>query len=410
VARRQIVVLGALSAFGPLSIDMYLPGLPSMSHDLSASASAAQLTVTACLIGLGVGQLLAGPVSDALGRRPVLLVGLAAYVVASLACAAAPTVWALVAVRFVQGLAGAVGIVLARAIVRDGEAGAALARTYAVLFAINSVAPVLAPIVGGQLLHVTDWRGVFVVLAGVGVLLLAAGWRFVSETLAPALRRRGGVHDALASARALLAQRQFVGCVLCGAFAYGAMFAYIAGSPFVLQEIHGVSPQGFSLLFALNATGILVASRIGARLVGRVGTTRVLAMGMHVCLAGALVVLVAVLGDLGLAALLVGLFFCVASVGMVVPNAAALAMAGHPSIAGTASALFGLAGFGLGGLVAPLVGVGGAHDATPMAVVMAASAAAGVAVLWAIVARERNPRPPAPRESLLLGDAPPPAA
>lgn len=388
--RRLIVVLGALSAFGPLSIDMYLPGLPSMTADLSAPASAAQLTVTACLIGLGVGQLIAGPVSDALGRRPVLLVGLAAYVVASLLCAAAPDVWVLVAVRFAQGMAGAFGIVLARAIVRDRSEGTALARTYAVLFAINAVAPVVAPIVGGLLLHVTDWRGVFVALAGIGVALLVAGWVAVPETLPVALRRRGGLAATVAVMRELGDDRRFVGYVLCGACAYAAMFAYIAGSPFVLQEIHGISPEGYSLLFALNACGILAATRISARLVGRRGALGLLAAGMYVSLAGALIVLVAVAADLGLGALLVGLFVCVASVGVTSPNAAALAMAGHQRVAGSASALFGLAAFGLGGLAAPLVGVAGAHDALPMAITMAAAAATGVLILHTAVSRDTS--------------------
>jgi MFS transporter, DHA1 family, multidrug resistance protein len=407
MSRRLIVVLGALSAFGPLATDMYLPGLPAVSGDLSASTSAAQLTVTACLVGLGIGQLLAGPVSDARGRRPVLLAGLVAFVVTSLLCAVAPNVWVLAGVRFVQGVAGAFGIVLARAIVRDRESGTALAHTYALLFAINSVAPVLAPIVGGQLLHVTDWRGVFVALAGIGVLLLLSSWFFVPETLAPALRRRGGIHDALGAMRGLLHDSRFVGCVLCSAFSFCALFAYIAGGPFVLQDIHGVSPQGYSLLFALNAVGILLMTRVATVFVGRVGPTRLLAVGIHQCLAGALIVLVSVLGDLGLVPLLVGLFVCVSSLGMVNPNASALAMAGHPSSAGSASALFGLAGFGLGGLLAPLVGLGGSHDATPMAVVMAATAAAGVAVLWALVVRGGAADEP---HALSLGDASPPAA
>jgi len=400
-------VLGALSAFGPLATDMYLPGLPSVSGDLSASTSAAQLTVTACLVGLGVGQLVAGPVSDARGRRPILLAGLVAFVVTSLLCAAAPNVWVLAGVRFIQGVAGAFGIVLARAIVRDRESGTALARTYAVLFAINAVAPVLAPIVGGQLLHITDWRGVFVALAVIGALLLLSSWLVVPETLAPALRRRGGIHDALGAMRVLLHDSHFVGCVLCSAFSFCALFAYIAGSPFVLQDIHGVSPQGYSLLFALNATGILLMTWVAAQFVGRFGPTWLLAAGIHQCLAGTLIVLVSVLGDFGLVPLLVGLFVTVSSLGIINPNASALAMAGHPSSAGSASALFGLAGFGFGGLLAPLVGVGGSHDATPMAIVMAATAASGVIVLWALVVRGRTTPEP---HTLALGESPPPAA
>ena len=409
--RRLVVVLGALSAFGPLSIDMYLPGLPSMSRDLSAPASAAQLTVTACLVGLGVGQLFAGPISDALGRRRPLLVGLVAYVIASLLCAAAPSVWVLVGVRFVQGLAGAVGIVVARAIVRDGHEREGLARMYAILFAINAMAPVLAPIIGGQLLHVTDWRGVFVVLAGVGALLFAATWLIVSETLPVALRRGGGAARTLRVMRGLLSERLFVGYVLCGAFAYAMLFAYIAGSPFVLQDIYGISPQGFSLLFALNATGILIATLISRRLLARLGTARLLAIGLHASALGAAIVLVAVVADAGLGLLLVGLFLAVSSVGIINPNAAALAMDGHPTAAGSASALFGAAGFAVGGLVAPLVGVGGAHDALPMAVVMAVMGATAVLTLRLLVWRAPGSAPPpSPVGPLAFTESPPPAA
>jgi DHA1 family bicyclomycin/chloramphenicol resistance-like MFS transporter len=286
-----------------------------------------------------------------------------------------------VLVRFVQGMAGAVGIVLARAIVRDRHEGDALARLYAVLFAINALAPVLAPLAGGQLLHLTDWRGIFVVLAGVGALLLAVTWPIVDETLPPALRHPGGVRSTLRVMADLLRGRRFVGYVLCGAFAYAMLFAYIAGSPFVLQDIHGISPQGFSLLFALNAVGIVLATQISRRQVGRVGSARLLAIGLHTGALGSAIVLVAVLGHLGLLALLAGLFVAVASIGVVMPNASALAMAGHPSTAGSASAVFGMAGFVIGGAIAPLVGVGGSHDAAPMAIVMAVTAAIGLLVL-----------------------------
>jgi DHA1 family bicyclomycin/chloramphenicol resistance-like MFS transporter len=407
--RRLVVVLGALSAFGPLSIDMYLPGLPSMSRDLSASASAAQLTVTACLIGLGVGQLLAGPISDALGRRRPLLLGLLAYMAASLLCALSPSVWVLVALRFVQGLAGAVGIVLARAIVRDRHEGDAAARMYAVLFAINALAPVLAPISGGQLLHVTDWRGIFVVLCGVGAVLLVTTGVVVPETLPVALRRRGGIADTLQVMRGLLGERRFVGYLLCGALAYAALFAYIAGSPFVLQDIHGVSPQVFSLLFGLNAVGILAATQISARLLPRVGSRRLLSVGLHVCALGTAVVFVAVVAGLGLVALLIGLFIAVASVGMVSPNAAALAMSGHPSTGGSASGLVGLTGFALGGAIAPVVGVGGSHDALPMAIVMVAMGLSGLVVLRTLVWRVPSPGggDEAPPTALVLSELPP---
>src|SRR5215213_6158326 len=188
-----IAILGALTAFGPVSMDTYLPGLPELSRDLGASASETQLTLTACLFGLAAGQLMAGPASDALGRRRPLLAGLAGFTLASLLCAAAPDVWSLVAARVLQGVAGAVGIVIARAIARDLHSGDALARFLAVLMLVNGLAPILAPIVGAQLLHVTDWRGIFVVLAGLGLLLLAWAAVLLPETLDPERRHRGGL-------------------------------------------------------------------------------------------------------------------------------------------------------------------------------------------------------------------------
>ena len=268
---RLVLLLGALTAFGPVSMDTYLPGLPELGRDLGASASQAQLTLTACLIGLATGQLLAGPVSDARGRRLPLLVGLALFVAASVACAAAPDIWTLTAARLVQGVAGAAGIVIARAIVRDLYAGSEMARYFAVLMLVNGLGPILAPIVGAQLLAVTSWRGIFLVLAGFGLVLLVAAAAGLRETLPPERRRGGGLVATWRVFRALAADRDFAGYVLACGFAMAAMFAYIAGSPFVLQEIHGVSPTGFSVAFATNAAGIMAMGALSSRLVTRTG-------------------------------------------------------------------------------------------------------------------------------------------
>ncbi|HZE04452.1 MAG TPA: MFS transporter, partial [Solirubrobacteraceae bacterium] len=182
---RQIVILGALSAFGPLSLDMYIPGLPSLTRQLGATASAGQLTVTGCMLGLGLGQLVAGPVSDALGRRRPLLTGLVGYAIASVLCAVAPSITVLVIVRLLQGMAGGVGIVIARAIVRDLSEGETAARVFSLLMAITGVAPVCAPLIGGQVLLITSWRGVFVILGVIGVPLIAGAWAWLPETLPP---------------------------------------------------------------------------------------------------------------------------------------------------------------------------------------------------------------------------------
>jgi DHA1 family bicyclomycin/chloramphenicol resistance-like MFS transporter len=376
-----VVLLGALSAFGPLSMDMYLPGLPSMARDLSAPAWAVQLTITTSMLGLAGGQLVAGPISDALGRRRPLVAGLAAYMVTSLLCAMAPTIWSLLAFRLIQGMAGAAGIVIARAIVRDLHSGVAAARMFALLMLVGGLAPILAPLAGGALLHVTDWRGIFVVLAGIGALLLLAAWAMLAETLPAQKRHGGGLAATLRVFGGLVRDRPFLGYTLSAGLTFAAMATYISGSPFVLQDIHGVSPQLFSVVFASNAVGIMIASQASRTLVGRYGPRTMLTAGVCIGAVGGLGVLVSVVADLGLAGLLPSLFVMVSSVGMVLPNAAALALADHPRTAGSASALLGLTQFATGALAAPLAGVGGSHTALPMAIVMATLPLAGLACL-----------------------------
>lgn len=369
---RLLLILGALSAFAPLSIDMYLPALPALGRGFGVSAAQVQLTLSACLLGLALGQLVAGPLSDALGRRRPLLVGVAAYTVASLLCVLAHSVGALVAVRFVQGLAGAAGIVIARAVVRDRYAGVAAARYFSLLMLVNGLAPILAPIIGGQLLRVTSWRGVFVVLAAIGALLLLATASGLDETLAPADRHTGGLPATLATFRRLLADRFFVGYALSSGLSFAAMFAYIAGSPFVLQDIYGLSPQLFSLVFGVNALGIMAASQINGRLVDRAPLPRLLAVGLAMTALGGIAVLAAVLGHVGLIGVTPALCVVVSSQGIVLPNATSLALSGHPRTAGSASALLGVLQYVIGAAAAPLVGVGGTATALPMAAVIAA--------------------------------------
>jgi MFS transporter, DHA1 family, multidrug resistance protein len=365
-----VLLLGALSSFAPLSIDMYLPALPAMARDLHTAPSAAQLTLTACLIGLAVGQLLAGPLSDARGRRRPLLAGVALYAVASALCIVAPSIWALLVLRLIQGLAGAAGIVIARAVVRDRYEGDELARFYALLLIVNGAAPIIAPILGGQLLHVTTWRGVFAVLAGIGVVLLAASAAGLRETLPPDRRQTGGARAILADGRKLVTDREFCGYALASGFAFGAMFAYISGSPFVLQAMFGISPQLFSLIFAINGLGIIVAGQVSRSLIGRASPQVLLTAGLTGSAAGGVVLLIAAVADLGLPLILPGLFVVVASTGFVLPNATALALDAHAHDAGSASGLLGLAQFAIGAAAAPLVGVAGPHTDLPMAIVI----------------------------------------
>jgi DHA1 family bicyclomycin/chloramphenicol resistance-like MFS transporter len=386
---RTLVILGSLAAFGPLSMDTYLSALPAIGDDLDASAASVQLTVTACLLGLASGQLVVGPLSDRLGRRRPLLVGLAAYTLASLLCAAAPTVWALIALRLAQGLCGAAGIVIARAIVRDLHEGVAAARAFGLILVVTGLAPILAPVVGAGVLHVTSWRGIFVALAGAGALIGLAAAVALPESLPRARRRSDGLRRTLFVFGGLLRNRWFVGYGLASGFVFGAMFAYIAGSPFVLQDIYGVSPLGFGLLFGLNALGIIIASILSSRLVGRVPPRSLLFVGLVQACAGAALLVLAIVLDLGVVVVCAALFTTVSSVGLVSPNATALALADHPETAGSASALLGLMQFVVGALAAPLVGVAGAEDALPMAITIAFLACAAV-VQFVLLTRDRK--------------------
>jgi DHA1 family bicyclomycin/chloramphenicol resistance-like MFS transporter len=389
--RAQLVfILGALTAFGPLSIDMYLPALPSLSRDFGTGAAQTQLTLSACLLGLALGQVIAGPISDALGRRRPLLVGLAAYALASLLCVVAPSVYALVALRFIQGFAGAAGIVIARAIVRDLHSGVAAARFFSLLMLVNGLAPILAPIFGGLLLRFTSWRGVFIVLAIIGALLLLTAATSLGETLPSERRQGGGILATITTFRQLLANRSFMGYALSCGLAFAAMFAYISGSPFVLQNIYGLSPQLFSVIFGMNAFGLVVIGQVNGRLVGRVSPARLLVVGLIATAAGGLALLsVVIIGGIGLAGILPSLFVVVASLGFVLPNATALALQDHPSIAGSASALLGVLQYSIGAATAPLVGAFGVRTALPMSIVIATLDCFAL-VVFALLVRGRS--------------------
>ncbi len=387
-SRTQLVLLlGALSAFGPISMDTYLPGLPELADDLGTSAAATQLTLTTCLIGLAVGQVIAGPVSDALGRRRPLLGGLALFTLASLLCALAPDVWTLAAARLVQGAAGAAGIVIGRAVVRDLHEGSEMARFLALVLVVNGVAPIAAPIVGGQLLHVTDWRGIFGVLAGIGAALLIWTAVVLRESLRPELRHGGGLTATLRVFGRLLGDRRFLGYVLACGFVFAAMFAYIAGSPFVLQDLYGVSEQGFSLVFGVNAAGIMALSWLSGRIVERVGPGRVFVGGLALQCTGAATLVAVVAADGALVLVLVCLFCVVASIGLVFPSATTLALADHPDAAGSASGLLGVCQYLFGALAAPLVGLGGEGSALPLAIVIAGCSLAAAVAYRALVGR-----------------------
>jgi MFS transporter, DHA1 family, multidrug resistance protein len=361
------VILGGLSAFGPLSMDMYLPGLPALTKDLGASASTGQLTLTGCMLGIALGQLFTGPLSDTLGRRRPLLAGLVGYVLASLACAVAPSILTLIVLRFIQGTLGGAGVVIARAIVRDIFSGAEAARVFALLMAVMGVAPVFAPLVGGQALAITSWRGIFVVLAAIGIPLLLATAVWLPETLPPERRHGGGLRVTVRTFGRLMTDRSFIVPACSFGLAAAVLFAYIAGSSFVLEDIYAVSPQGFSLVFAVNSAGLVGMSQLGGRLVSRFGAAALLRYGLSGVALGSLATLIVTLAHAGLIPLLASLFVILSFNGLVFPNATAESLADQEGALGSASALLGVGQFGTGAVIAPLVGLGGTHDAVPMA-------------------------------------------
>jgi MFS transporter, DHA1 family, multidrug resistance protein len=386
--RALAAVLALLTVFGPISMDLYLPVLPALTRELGSATSVAQLTITACLLGLAVGQVIAGPLSDRFGRRGPLLIGVVAYIVTSLGCAASPTVEALIGARFIQGLAGAVGIVIAQAAGRDIYPPHKLARYYGRLTVLGGLAAIVGPVIGGQLAKVTDWRGVFAFLAAAGVVILAAALGIFRETLPPERRIAGGLAQTFADFGSLLRDRVFLGAVLITGFVNAALFAYLSGATFVLQGIYGLSPQAYSFAFGLNSLGFMVFGFAAGRATERWSATGTLAAGLLMCAAGAGGLLATAAAHLPLIAMVLSLLTMVSGVAVTTPPATAMALAGYPRMAGTASSLLGLARFAFGGVTAPLIGLGGADDALPLGVVTVACAVLAIGA-YALCLRRR---------------------
>lgn len=373
----------------PLATDVYLPSFPEITQDLSTSASSVQLTLTAFMIGLGLGQLVLGPLSDALGRRRPLLIGTVICLAAGIVCALAPSIGVLVAARFVQGFSGAAGVVIARAIVADVTEGAATVRLMNVMMIIGGIMPVIAPMVGGLILQVADWRGIFWVISAV-VAVMVLGILFATrETLPPEQRQSGGLQRMGENIGTALRTPEYVSGVLVSALAFAALFAYISASPFVLQTILGLSTLAYSLLFGINALGMTAGSMISIRLAGRVEVRRTLGIALIALTAAALGLVVAALAGVPAIPTLVLLFCVTTSMGFILGNASAVAMQAVPRISGTGSALMGALQFAVGAAVSPLVGLAGESDARPMAFTMLVCAALALAAFTLIGRRDR---------------------
>lgn len=372
---RFVLVLGALIAIGPLTIDTYLPALPSITRDLAASESAVQGTLTGILLGMGLGQLLVGPLADAVGRRRPLIAGLSLHIAASVFCAFAPTIELLTVGRVIQGLGNAAVAVVAMAMVRDLFAGSAAATMLSRLMLVMGLAPVLAPTLGGFILQLTSWRGVFVILAVAGALMVTLASFALRETLPVERRRALAVRPVLATYASLLRDRTFVGLVLVSGLMFATLFSYIGGSSFVLQDIYGLSVAQFGLAFGVNSLGFLTGSQLNPFLLKRFAPRQLVRFGVSIGAAAALLLLAsAATGFGGLTLILVPLWFLLFACGLTLPNTPALALTRHGEAAGTAAALLGASQFVIGGAAAPLIGLMGSGSAVPMALVMATTA------------------------------------
>lgn len=385
---RFYFVLAFLTTLGPFSLDMYLPGLPALGRDLRGSESAVQLTLTACLVGLGVGQLIGGPLSDMIGRRTPLIGALLTYSAASVLCAFAPTLPALIVLRLVQGMTGGVVGVVATAVVRDRYSGRAAARFYSLLFLVTLLSPLFAPVIGGEVLLVTTWRGIFLVLAGIGLLLLGIALLGLHETLPPAGRRMGGIAASVQTLMRLASDREFLGYALPSALATGAIFTYLAGSSFVIEDVYHVTPQVYGLLFALNGVAIGISTQANRWLLIRFSSQNLFQIGLISLACGGIALLLGVLfGVPGVFAMVGPVLLIVASNGFVGPNSLALALTPHPDAAGSGSAVLGSLRFAVGGAVGPLVGLFGTTSAVPLAATMCGLTAG--ALLLSLVSRRR---------------------
>lgn len=393
LAQRTLpTLLLLLTVFGPISMDLYLPALPALTRELAAATSVAQLTVTACLIGLAAGQLIAGPLSDRYGRRGILLIGIMAYVGTSLLCAISPTIELLIAARLVQGLTGGVGIVIAQAAGRDVHSGGALIRFYGRLTVVGGFAAIVGPLLGGLLNGVTDWRGLFVFLALIGAGILAVTLVAFDETLPVTSRTTGGLGRILHDFRVLLSDRVFLGAILNQGFLYAALFAYLSGATFVLQDIYGLSPFGYAVAFGANSAGFMVLGFVAGRTAGR-SLRGTLSAGVAVAAIGALGLLASGLTRMPLWVVLASLFLLAGGVAVSSPPATTIALVEYPEIAGTASSLLGMVRFGFGGIAAPLVGVAGATSILPLGLVTVASVALAALAFILLVRPARSPRP-----------------
>ena len=382
-----IVFLGMLTAITPLATDLYLPALPIMPGELNTTASNIQMTIGIMTFGVAVGQLFGGPISDTMGRKLPLIVGNLLCVISSIICAFAPSIEILLLGRFLQGLTGSVGVVIAKAIARDFASGQELTKLFALLMMVNGLAPVLAPLIGGQLLLFTTWRVIFVILAVFSAILLVGSLLF-RESLPKEKRITGGVGVAVKNYITLIKDKPFLGQTLIQLFAFGGFFAYISGSSFVYQNIFNLSAQEFSYLFGINSCGIVLASAISSRVSNVITAKQLLTFSLWQLTIGSLLFLIAMIFEWSLIPVTTILFFTVCTVSLFGSASFSMAMTNYGKMAGSASAILGFASMFAAGIVSPLVGIGGDHTGVPMGITMLVCAVLSLLCLYGLVEKE----------------------
>ncbi|WP_425555043.1 multidrug effflux MFS transporter [Gryllotalpicola daejeonensis] len=380
-----VLILGALTALGPFTMDTYLPSLPTLQVDLNTTTSLTQLTLTATTVGFGIGQLLVGPWSDRVGRRLPLILATSLHIVACLGAALAPNVEVLSVFRFLQGFGAAAGGVVAQAMVRDLFGGRPLVRMLSNLALVNGLAPVIAPVVGSQLLLIMPWRGIFWVLAAYGAFVVSCVALWIVETR-PKSARGHSVHSTTrARYKAVLTDRIYIGIVLVGSMNFAGLFAYLSASTFLFQDLYSFSAQQYGLLFAVNSVGIIIGVQTAGRLSHRIGPQWILAWSTAVMLAASVVIVINSAAGLGEWGVMVPLWFFICACGFGFPTVGVLTMNSHPHEAGTAASLLGAFQFVLAGVVAPIVGLFHLTSGLPMGAIMVVTSTLSVLGLWLVV-------------------------
>ncbi|WP_319458133.1 MULTISPECIES: multidrug effflux MFS transporter [unclassified Mycobacterium] len=375
-----LVTLALLSAVAPFATDLYLPAFPRMVAELHTSATAVQLTLTAFLLGLASGQLIFGPLSDRYGRVRPLIVGAVACVLASAATVFAPTVEVLIGARFFQGVAGAAGMVIGRAVIADLATGKAAARAFSLMMIVGGVAPVIAPLAGGFLIAPIGWRGALAVILALSTLMLAAVLLVVRETHTEHRRAElRASRTALGSPLRDLTSRTYLGHALAFCCAFATMMAYISASPFIYQTMMGLSAGQYGAMFGVNALALLSMSALSARLTTRHDVRRIAGIGLATGFCATVMFVVLATTGVAPAWLALPLLVTVGSMGLIFGNTTALALGAAPRAAGTASAALGATQFGLAAAVSPLVSIAGEGTAVPAAIVMVCTSTLAVA-------------------------------